>query len=341
VSGKPVEINIVYPQTGSVAFPEMGTAVKAATKAINDSGGINGRPLKVDVCDTTSPTDPNPTQTCMRAVTANQNIVAEVGDYSSFNDITTPLENTAHMVQIGGVPLGNSQLTLPNAYPLVMPEEEGFGAAALAYGSKKPALIYIDIPTAQKAFDDINDFLAAGPSGVKLIAKQPAAFTATDLSPQVAALCSADSVVMSLAPTQIASFLTAHAQGPCPKQTMITSGLGGASELPLLGAKADGLILDGGLPFTTDTSVSGVKLFTDQMNAIDPSAAKNTDAEMAWLSVWAFATEARKMKGDITRDTVWDDWSKVRTFELFDMLGPDMNFQKTLTSPNRIEPGGE
>jgi branched-chain amino acid transport system substrate-binding protein len=330
-TGKPVEINIVYPQTGAIAFPEMGVAIKAAENAINASGGINGHPLKVNVCDTQSPTDPNPTQTCMRKVAANKDIVAEVGDYSSFNDIVTPIENAAHMIQIGGVPLGASQQQLPNSYPLAMPEEEAFGAALVKYGSTKPGLIYIDIPTAQKAYSQINSWLKAGGSSVQLQSKQPAPLTATDLSPQVSALCGADGVSMSLAPTQTASFLQAHAQGSCPNQILVASALGTLAQLPQLGTKADGLILDAGLPFPNDTSSQGVQKFISQMNSVDPKAAKNMDSEMAWLSVWAFAQIARTIKGDVTRDSFWNATKATTTFQVFDMLPPDLDLSKGVT----------
>lgn len=334
-SGKPVEINIVYPQTGAIAFPEMGVAIKAAENAVNASGGISGHPLKVDVCDSQSPVNPNPTQTCMRKVAANKDIVAEVGDYSSFNDIVTPIENAAHMIQIGGVPLGASQQQLPNSYPLAMPEEEAFGAALVKYGSTKPGLIYIDIPTAQKAYSEINTWLKAGGSSVQLQVKQPAPLTATDLSPQVAALCSTDGVAMSLAPTQTASFIQAHKQGSCSNQTMVASALGTLAQLPQLGAKADGLIMDAGLPFPNDTSSQGVQKFISEMNSVDPKAAKNMDSEMAWLSVWAFAQIARTIKGDVTRDSFWNATKATTTFQVFDMLPPGLDLSKGVTQvPN-------
>jgi ABC-type branched-subunit amino acid transport system substrate-binding protein len=326
-----VEVNIVFPETGTFTFPEMGTAVEAAEKAVNDSGGINGRPLKVNICDTTSATDPNPTIACLRSVTANQNIVAELGDYSSFADIATPLENAAHLVQIGAPPLGVSQQELPNAYPLVMPEEEAFGAALVKIGATNPGLLYIDIPTAQKAFSQINAYLKAGGSSVKLTTSEPAPITSTDLSPQAAALCKNDAVAMTVAYTQIAQYLTARAQGSCPQQKVVTAMIGIASTLSSLGSLANGMYVDSGLPFVTDTSVPGVKMFIDQMNAIDPKAAKDSVSEGAWLSVWAFAQEARLLKGPITRDTVWDQWSHLGSFQVFGMLPPGLNLQKGIT----------
>lgn len=329
-SGKPVEINITYPKTGAFVYPEMGTGVAAAEKAINDSGGIKGRPLKVNVCDTTSPTDPNPTQQCLRGVVANQDIVAEVADYSSFNDITTPLENQNGLAQIGGIPLGLSQLTLPNAFPLVMPEEEAMGATMVAGGSKKPSLIYINIPTAQKAPSQINAWLKAGGSSAQLVASVPSDITSTDLSPQMAAVCSAgaDAVSLSLSYTGVAALLTARPQSSCPTMQVVATALGQANTTASLGSKAEGMVVTSGMPLWTNTSLKGIQAFNDQMNAIDPKSVKDEESLNAWASVWAFAQEARKMTNDITRANVLSYWQKLGAFQLYDLFPAGMNFQK-------------
>jgi ABC-type branched-subunit amino acid transport system substrate-binding protein len=328
-SGKPIEINITYPKTGAFVYAEMGTAVAAAEKAVNDSGGIKGRPLKVDVCDTTSPVDPNPTQACLRGVVANQDVVAEVADYSSFNDITTPLENSNGMAQIGGIPLGLSQLTLPNSFPLVMPEEEAMGATMVANGSKKPSLIYINIPTAQKAPSQINAWLKAGGSTAQLVSAVPSDITSTDLSPQVAATCSAgaDATSLSLSYTGVAAFLTARQQGSCPNIKVVATALGQANTTASLGAKAEGMIVTSGMPLWTNTSLQGIKMFNDQMNAIDSKSVKDEESLNAWAAVWAFAQEARKMSNDVTRANVLAYWKKLGAFQLFDLFPPGMSFQ--------------
>jgi branched-chain amino acid transport system substrate-binding protein len=329
-SGKPVEINITYAKTGAFTYAEMGVGAEAAEKAVNDSGGIKGRPLQVDVCDTTSPVDPNPMQQCLRKVVANKDIVAEVADYGSFNDISTPLENQNGLAQIGGIPLGLSQLTLPNSFPLVMPEEQAMGGAMVTNGSTKPSLIYINIPTAQKAFAEINAWLKAGGSQYQLVAKQPSDITSTDLSPQVAAICNsgADAVALSLSYTGIAAFLTARQQGSCPNIKVVSTALGQAATTPSLGAKAEGMLITSGMPLPTDTSLQGIKAFTDQMNAIDPKAAKDEESLNAWAAVWAFAQEARKMSGDITRASVLDYWQHLGSFQLYDLFPPNLDFQK-------------
>jgi ABC-type branched-subunit amino acid transport system substrate-binding protein len=329
-SGKPVEINITYAKTGAFTYAEMGTAVDAAEKAVNDSGGIKGRPLKVDVCDTTSPVDPNPTQACMRGVLANKDIVAEVADYGSFNDIITPLENQNGLAQIGGIPLGLSQLTLPNSFPLVMPEEEAMGATMLSTGAKKPALIFINIPTAQKAPSQINAWLKAGGSSTQLVSAVSSDITSTDLSPQVAATCSsgADAVGLSLSYTGIAAFLTARQQGSCPNIKVVSTALGQANTTASLGSKAEGMYITSGMPLWTNTSLKGIQAFNDQMNAIDPKSVKDEESLNAWAAVWAFAQEARKMTNDITRANVLAYWQKLGDFQLYDLFPPGMNFQK-------------
>jgi branched-chain amino acid transport system substrate-binding protein len=338
LSGDPVEITIPYTGTGPVSYPENTVAIKAAEKAVNDSGGINGRPLKVMPCDAQSPLDANPVTTCMRDRVADKNIVASVGDWTSFNDITTPIENAAHLTQIGGVPLGTSQRQLPNSYPLVMLESQAFGADLIAEGAKKPGLAYIDIASTQSTFSDMNTYLTAAGSNVQFVGKAPVPPTATDIAPQVDKLCDSDGVALALSSTQIAQYLTAHAVSRCASQPMVTTALGIAQGVSTLGAKGNGLLVSSSLPFPSDTSLQGIKMFIDQMNAIDPTARKNEASEITWLAVWAFALEARKMKGDVTRDTVWTHWQQVSTIKVFDLLPPDLNLKsvKTVTGFPRI-----
>jgi ABC-type branched-subunit amino acid transport system substrate-binding protein len=315
----------------------MPQAIKAAVTAVNSSGGIGGRPLQVDVCDAQSPTDPNPVISCLRKVTADQGYVAEVGDYSSFGDVATPIENTAHLVQIGAPPNALSQQTLPNAYPLVMPEEEAFGAALVKNGVKNPGLLYIDVPTAAKAYSDINAYLKAAGSSVQLTKSVPAPLTSTDLSPQTAALCGNDGVALSLSYAQIGQYLSAHGQSSCTQQKAVTAMIGIASTLPSLGAAANGLIVDSGLPLVTDTSNPGVQKFIAEMKTVDPNWAKDVDevSESTWLSIWAFAQEARLIKGTVTRDAVWNHWSHITSFQVFGMLPPGLNLQQGITQvPN-------
>jgi hypothetical protein len=173
---------------------------------------------------------------------------------------------------------------------------------------------------------------------VQLTKSVPSALTSTDLSPQAAALCGNDGVALSLPYAQIGQFLTAHAQSSCSQQKVVTAMLGVASTLPTLGAAANGMIVDSGLPFVTDTSNPGVQKYLADMKAVDPNWAKDANsavAESTWLSIWAFAQEARLIKGTVTRDAVWNQWSHLTSFQVFDMLPPGLNLQQGITQvPN-------
>ena len=55
VSGDPIKAMIISEASGpSGDFANQFTIAQAAAKAINDSGGIHGRPLEVDTCDAQS-----------------------------------------------------------------------------------------------------------------------------------------------------------------------------------------------------------------------------------------------------------------------------------------------
>lgn len=53
-TGAPIRIGMINQETGAAgAFPELSRADEAAIAFINaELGGVNGRPLELDVCDT-------------------------------------------------------------------------------------------------------------------------------------------------------------------------------------------------------------------------------------------------------------------------------------------------
>src|SRR5579864_943917 len=61
LSGTPITVEIITQLSGGAGAelqPELVNGANAAASAVNASGGIQGHPLKVTVCDTQTATDP-------------------------------------------------------------------------------------------------------------------------------------------------------------------------------------------------------------------------------------------------------------------------------------------
>src|SRR5690242_505896 len=51
LKGEPVVVGVLAPMDGATAYPQTGYGAQAAERYVNEKlGGINGRPLKIDLC---------------------------------------------------------------------------------------------------------------------------------------------------------------------------------------------------------------------------------------------------------------------------------------------------
>jgi branched-chain amino acid transport system substrate-binding protein len=322
--GAPIVVNMNVGLTGPITFPEDKYAALAAEDAINAAGGVKGRPLQVTFCDGQSPTDPNPSIQCTKSAISNSNVVAEVGDYSSFGDEITPLMHTAGLTDIAPVPIYASQMALSNSFPL-MSTEAGLGACLIDNGAKSAAIAYIDIPGSSQQITFGNIFLK--PRGTSYAKAVPISLTVTDPTPQVTALSSYGGVALGLAPTQVAQFVKAHAS-VAPSQPMCDAYLSASvpSTLQSLGSLANGMLIESGLPIITGDN-PGVAVFKKQMAMYEPSAALDESALNSWLAVTAFAQVANQSSGDITRASVLSDWQNLTTLQVDGLLPPGLNLK--------------
>ncbi len=114
--GEPIRIGLSTPITGNFAENGEGTrvAVEMAVEEINAAGGVNGRPIEVEVQDSKS----DPTQAAQIATmfTEDETILAEIGDFASGACIAAaPIYEEAGMVQLSPT-ASNPDYTLQGDY---------------------------------------------------------------------------------------------------------------------------------------------------------------------------------------------------------------------------------
>jgi len=82
-TGSPILVGQIYPATGAnLALPEAGNSLKASIAGLNNSGGINGHPLKLIQCD--SQGDPNIEVQCAQTM-VHDHVVATLEDNAFAN----------------------------------------------------------------------------------------------------------------------------------------------------------------------------------------------------------------------------------------------------------------
>src|SRR5204863_2229965 len=97
--GTPIKLMQIATLTGpSNNVPEDAAAGKAAVKAVNAAGGVNGHPLELSVCD--DKFDPNGAAECARQA-VSQKVAAVVSLNSGFGDKVITILDAAGIPSVG------------------------------------------------------------------------------------------------------------------------------------------------------------------------------------------------------------------------------------------------
>ncbi|ONH33346.1 branched-chain amino acid ABC transporter substrate-binding protein [Pseudofrankia asymbiotica] len=320
LAGSPITIEVITTLTSVTPGTEAYQAAQAAAAAVNASGGINGHPLKVKVCDAKGTESPTAATTCARNLVADKDVIAEVGDYQAFPEQTNTILNAAHVPNIASQPTAQSTLSSPNSFPLAGSDGAGLGTVLADNGAKNIQVAYTNVAAAASAVGFNTITLQQG-RGIKLMGGIPVEVTATDLTPVVTAGAKGDGVAMAMMPTHVASWLNVAKSGNFTQKLSASAGSLTEDTLKSLGDKANGLLVAAGLPLVT-SDMPGIKRFKDEMAKYQPKADIDQVSLNAWMGTWAFAQVARTIKGDVTRASTLDAFSKLTNFNVFGLL-PD------------------
>jgi branched-chain amino acid transport system substrate-binding protein len=113
-TGEPIRIGMINQETGAAgAFPELSRADEAAIAFINaELGGVNGRPLELEVCDTQF--SPAGSQSCAQRM-VQRDVVAVTGGIDVFGDGIRVLNDNG-VPLVGGIPVSTASATVPTSF---------------------------------------------------------------------------------------------------------------------------------------------------------------------------------------------------------------------------------
>jgi len=152
LTGAPVVLGFVNQEKGStVTFIDQRQGAEAAVKLINEQGGINGRPLKLDECLTDG--SPEASQSC-----ANKMVQAKVAIVQSGTDFgdsaSIPIFTAAKIVYVPTLPFQAGHFATDGVFTFfggAPAETSAEVQTALDHGSKKVGLLVLNVPAAVSA----------------------------------------------------------------------------------------------------------------------------------------------------------------------------------------------
>jgi ABC-type branched-subunit amino acid transport system substrate-binding protein len=305
-AGTPIVIQVNYPdQNPSVNQPDIRWGAEGAAAAINKKGGINGHPITVVACNDSNSAPGR--QDCARKGTdpAN-NVVACLcapDAYESF-----PIWTAAGIVQIGAA---NTQpaFVQPLNYPFTGASVLNYMSEAAALkkaGAKSLAIVSFSNASALSLAVSMKTAAKAAHLPYKGTVAVPLTPVA-DYSPYAQKVkdMGADAIGFVTNVAVGFAFVRALQNLGVTKIFPATTGASlGDFEAQTAGPDSNGWYVASTVPPPGETeSYPALKDYMSETLAVSDEKKHGAYGELAWLEVYGFATIAKTIKGDITKDS--------------------------------------
>ena len=279
-------INMEEAPTGS--FPEIRRDAEAAVRYVNEElGGVDGRPLELDVCGTVG--TPESSQACATRLRA-RNPVAVLGGIDFFAGSSLPVFQSADIPYVGMTPALGDELASQRAFLLA----GGLAADLLAQteyitatlGAKKVGVVHLDLPGLQGAA-----VLAArailekkGVTDLKIVSEKG---DAADFVPAVrAATANNPDVLLAVFPAQGCTRVLQAAQSLRVRARMFLPSACAAEQVfDAAGSAANGVTFASALVPYTESSNPEVATYLDKLREYGPDDASPSVLSQAGFSL--------------------------------------------------------
>lgn len=183
LEGEPVQIGTILNLLSPTSVEYVRAGIDAGIRAVNEAGGINGRPLEIEVC--VHEVDPNDAARCARGLAGNESIVALAATFSSESEAFDPILEEARLASIGQSLYNRADFSSPVVFPADGGTVSGIAAAGPIclndLAGDSISLLYADVGTAAQVVTIMNEFVLK-PFDTELSAAVPFPITASDLS---------------------------------------------------------------------------------------------------------------------------------------------------------------
>lgn len=305
--------------------PQVRLGLDAALKEINDAGGVHGKPLRIDICETDA--GPDAYASCVRKGVADKGVLASVGGFSFSPKTGVPLMEQAGMPDIGSYVLDAIMLDSEASFPLASVQNGFLNAAVLPAAvlkAKRLAAAVLDVPVGRGAAQQIQGIASA--TGAKVTKTVFIDAKAADLSAQVQALKSAGTdAIITILPDQLtARFIQGYRQVDPDTPIVTTAAAFSPKFVGQLGAAAKELYV--GAQFARDSA--GEKAFQDSAKAVgDPSIATDLSRN-SYVAAKLAAAGLEAAGAEPTRAKLHAAMQKLDAFDTQGMT-PPLDFTKS------------
>lgn len=304
-----INISMIVPTGTSLSnFPQVVAGAKAAIRAVNAAGGVNGKMLALDYCNEDN--DINDAAECTRNAVASSDI-ATIGLYSNYADQAI-LPALGDLPDLAPEAISPAEVSCATCYPIDATPVATLGAEGplgAMNGITSAAMVSYDIPASQTAVAQLTPGFTASHITIKDDIAVPT--TTSDWAPIAQRFkdSGAQAFIPVLPEQQTIAFLEALQQAGSTPRILATDGQIQVGDLATLGSYANGaLVVAAFPPASAATTIPGVKQWLTELKAEQNSGDSAASASMAdgnsmraWLAVHIIAEVAKTIHGSVDR----------------------------------------
>lgn len=310
-------------------YPDIEVGAAAAARAINKRGGIGGREVIVDFCNTNF--NANDAAACARKA-VSEGYAAVVGYHTGGRD--SAVLPTLEQGKVPAIGLESTGIPADATNPASWPFQDGtLGSyltlpyAADALNLKRVVFVRVDIASLAGTSNLMRQAADAGKLGITFLPDVKVPLTGvTDYSPYAQQIknSGAQAAIFAVQPGALSGIAKAT-EAIGYKVTWMSNPFN--TDEPLLksiGSSVDGMVLASPFPpFRAAKNLKPIKQFTEELALEVKQGNRPADVRYlrpaglnAWLSVYAVAAAAKQVKGTVDNVSLWDSLPTMKPMAL-------------------------
>lgn len=330
LSGEPIKLMTVTTlNANGPTYENIAITADLAAKYINQTGGINGRPVEVTVCD--EQFDPAVAATCARQA-VEEGVISVVGSFTYFAEAIVPVIAESDITWFGACcPISPSELTSKHSFPIG-------NQPMYSVGEVKRAV--------EDGCENINAVIAEGADAIfrtpmeNAMAAYGREFNDVIITPTIAqdysaevarATSGVDCIVVVMSETPFLTWNTALQQADTDVKQY-----GNQGNLNAISAKGaeevtNGNIIAGMYPDISTEPWAEYRMMLEQENIDQEANDFNSLGGMGtWAAYMGFAQIARTIEGEVTPTSFFEAASNTTALDLNGMV-PVLDFTQEWT----------
>lgn len=322
----PIRLGHISGHNVGSAGEQTESGVRAAEEAINRDGGVNGRPISVEVCSDEG--DANTAAQCARDFAADDEIVGLVGVNSNYQDVIDPVIEQAALPSVGQSLLGQPDYQSPMVFPVnggpLITTAAGAPICINDLSGESVALAHLDLAVGAQLVAVLNGF-ALAPFGMELARAVPVPVTATDVTSQAAEIVGsdADCAIILAGAESAAQMVVALRQQGFPGEIIVPGAVfSGPALVEAIGSEdAEGVVIAQAFDYSSPLAEE----YLSDMEAIGASELVSDLSLQAWLSVKLVADLATELS-DIDRASLLSALEAESGYDTQGVISEPINF---------------